>query len=135
MFVIAVVVDRDNAASDIGLAADLGIAKVAQMARLGALAEARLLGLDEIADTVMPFEIGAGAQVGKRADFAMRPDMAFLGAHAELQMTSVADLDVAKIRRALDSHAGTDLAAAQNLHVGADHRVGSDFDLLADIRR
>src|ERR1700691_935559 len=129
MLVVAVIVDGDDAASDVGLAPDRGVAKVAQMARLGALAEPRLLGLDEIADTVMAFELGASAQVGEGADFAMRPDAALLGAHANLQMASVADLDVAQIRRALDTHALAYLAAAENLHIGPDHRVAPDFDL------
>ena len=33
----------------------------------------------------------------------------------------------------IDPHAFAELAAAENLHVGADHRVASDFDLLANI--
>src|ERR1700688_3688558 len=123
MLIVAVVVDGDYAASDIGFAADNSIAEVTQMARLGALAEAGLFGLDEIADAVMALEFGAGAQVGEGADLAVRPDPAFLGAHPKLQMASVADFDVAEIGRALDSHALAHFAAAENLHVGTDHRV------------
>src|ERR1700691_2186504 len=134
MLVVAVIVDGDHAASDISLAADLGIAQVAQMARLAARSKPRLLGLDEIADAVMAFELGASAQVGEGADVAMRPDTAFLSAHSNLQMAFVADFHVAQVRRALDPHAFADLAMAENLHVGTDDRVASDFDLLPDIR-
>src|ERR1700730_11087036 len=99
MLVVAVVVDGDHAASNVGLAADHSVAQIAQVARLGAVAEPRFFGLDEIADAVMAFELGPGAQVGERADLAMRPDTALLGTHPNFQMASVADLDVSQVRR------------------------------------
>src|SRR5438128_330229 len=50
MLVIAVVVHSNDTTSDVGLAPDYRVAKIAQMARLAALADPRLLGLHEIAD-------------------------------------------------------------------------------------
>ena len=44
------------------------------MAGLGAAAEPRLFGLDEIADAVVAGEFGAGAQMGERADFGFLAD-------------------------------------------------------------
>src|SRR6266849_11178508 len=42
MLVVAIVVDRDNATSDVGLAPDHSIAEVAQIARFGAASYTRL---------------------------------------------------------------------------------------------
>src|SRR5581483_1627539 len=103
------------------------------MARFGSTAEPRLLGLDEVADTVATLELGAGAQVGEWPDLAIRPDPAFLGAHAYLDMASVADFDIAQPRGALDPYVGADTAAPENLHVGADDRVAPNLDVLPDI--
>src|ERR1700752_3214717 len=123
MFVVAVVVDRDHAAADVGLAADDGIAEIAEMARLGAVAEARLFGLDKVADAVAAIELCAGAQVGERTDLAFIANNAFFRAHAELQMAAIADHRVAQPRGALDHHALTDAAGAENLHVGPNDGI------------
>src|SRR6516162_10243481 len=47
MLVVAVVIDRDYSASDVGLFADRGITQVTEVARLGPAPDARLLSLDE----------------------------------------------------------------------------------------
>src|SRR5216683_3050186 len=107
MLVVAIVVDRDNATSDVGL--------------------------DEISDAVMTFEFSAGAQIREWPDVAFLADYAFLRAHAELQMTPVADDDIAQPRGALDCHPSADSAPPHDLHVRADHRIAPDFDLFADI--
>src|SRR5216684_4635790 len=133
MLVVAIVVDRDNAASDVGFAPDHSIAEVAQMARLGAASDTRLLGFDEIANPVMTFEFSAGAQIREWPDLAFLADYAFLRPHAELQMAPVADDDIAQPRSALDCHPRTDSAPPHDLHVRADHRIAPDFDFFADI--
>ncbi len=97
------------------------------MTRLAADAEARLLGLDEVADAIMPRQLGAGAQMRKRPDFGIGADVAFLGAHAQLQMASIADSDIREPCGALDAHAAPDFARAENLHVGTDDGVGADL--------
>ncbi len=74
VLVVAVVIHGDDAATDVGLAANDGVAEVAQMARLGAAADARLFGLDEIADAIVALEFGAVAQVGEGADFGLLAD-------------------------------------------------------------
>ena len=53
MLVVAVVIHGDNAAPDVGLTSYNRVAQVAQMTRFGAAADARLLGLDEIANTIL----------------------------------------------------------------------------------
>src|ERR1700722_15576130 len=99
------------------------------MAGLGAASEARLLGLDEVADAIVSGEFSAGAQVGERADVRVFADDAIFGAHAQLQMASRANSHVAEPRGAVDSHALAELARAENLDVGANHAIGRDFRL------
>src|SRR5260370_41316502 len=82
MLLVAIVVHRDDAASDVGIAADSHVTEIAQMARLGAASDARFLGLDEIADAVMAGEVGTGAQSCKRADFGVLAHLTSLGANA-----------------------------------------------------
>ena len=65
MLVVAVIIYGDNAAADVGLAADDGIAEGSQMARLGAVAEARFFGLDEVADAIVALKFCAFAEVAK----------------------------------------------------------------------
>ena len=103
------------------------------MAGLGAAPDPRLFGLDKVADPVLPLQFRAGAEVGERSDLAIRPDDALLGAHAELQMASIADRYVAQPRGAFDPHARADSALAEDLNVGTDHAIRPDFDLLADV--
>src|SRR5579885_937429 len=133
MLLVAVVVHCNHAASDVGVGADRGIAEVTQMARLGAAPDARLLGLDEVADAVVAGEFGAGAQVRERSDLTLFADAALLGAHAQLQMAAIADRHVAQPRGAFDHDAASDPAAAENLHVGPDHDVAAELGFFADI--
>ena len=90
------------------------------MAGLGAAADARLFGLDEVADAIVTLEIGAFAQVGEGADFGVLADDRPIRAHANLQMAPITDGDVAQPCGALDDDVGTDARVAENLHVGPD---------------
>ena len=61
IFEEAVIIAGDRARADIGAGADLGVAEIGQVVGLGALAEPRLLDLDEIAD------LGASRRSPRRA--------------------------------------------------------------------
>src|ERR1700722_15281386 len=103
------------------------------MAGLGAAAEARLFGLDEVADAIVSEQFGAGAQMSERADFRLLADDAIFGAHSQLQMASRANSHVTEPGRPVDSHALAELARAENLDVGADHAIGRDFRLFRNV--
>src|SRR5690606_41919872 len=64
----AVVVAGDGAGADVGLAADAGVAEVAQVVGLAALGHDLVLGLDEVADAHALREHGAGPQARVRTD-------------------------------------------------------------------
>src|SRR5690606_24526680 len=61
VLLLAIIVAGDGARADVGARADLGVAKIGQVAGLGARAEARVLDLDEVAD------LGALAKLRARA--------------------------------------------------------------------
>src|SRR5258708_37622369 len=103
MLLVAIVVHRDDTASDVGIGADSRVTEVAQMACLGAASDARFLGLDEIADAVMAGEFGAGAQICKGADFGVLANHTIFGANTELQMASRANRHVAEPCSAVDT--------------------------------
>src|ERR1700754_3544765 len=64
----AVVVGRDVARRDVRAVADVGVAEVGQMGHLGPDADLRVLDLDERADLRGLADVGAGTEVGERAD-------------------------------------------------------------------
>ena len=64
----AVVVAEDRAGADVGARADDAVADVGKMIGLGALAQRRILDLDEVAD------VDAGAEIGTRPQTCERPD-------------------------------------------------------------
>ncbi len=76
VLVRAVVVGGDAAGAEVDPLADLRIAEIGQVIRLGAVAEARVLDLDEVADMNVRAEIGAGAQARERADLRTAGDLA-----------------------------------------------------------
>src|SRR5260370_22889944 len=88
MLLVAIVVHRDDAASDVGIGADSHVTEIAQMARLGASSDARFLALDEIADAVMAGELAAGAQIRKGTDFRGLANHTTLAPNTELPMAS-----------------------------------------------
>src|SRR5262249_42661020 len=133
LLVVPVVVDGDNAASDVGFASDNRIAKVAEVACLGAASDARLFGLNEIADPVVSFEVGALPQIRERTNLGILADSAFLRPAPDLQMAARPYLDILEPRGAVDLHPLADPAAPENLHAGPDHDVRGDLGLLGNV--
>src|SRR5215472_6523377 len=71
MLLVAVVINRNDAAPDVGFAAHRCIAQIAQVAGLGAVTNARLFGFDKIADAVVALKLGALAQMRERSQLAV----------------------------------------------------------------
>src|SRR5437016_2867825 len=107
----AVVVAGDGARADVDGVADLGVANVREMVRLGAGAEAARLDLDEVADMDLPRQMGAGPQPRKRPDAA-----------------ALADFGVVEMREGEHLGAGADADVLQ-------HAVGPDANVVADLTR
>src|SRR5579863_3885693 len=103
------------------------------MACLGTAADARFLGLDEIADAVVAGELSPLAQIREGADLGVLAYRAIFGANANFQMASRTDGHVAEPCGAVDADAFANLAMAKNLHPGTDHAVGRDLGLLGDV--
>src|SRR5690606_15714990 len=104
----AVVVAGDGARADVGARTDLGIAQVAQVTGLGALAEHRVLQLDEVADVGLFAQHGARAQAGERTTVG-----------------ALADLRAFQVRIGLDDGAGAK-------HGILDHAVRADLHVVLD---
>ena len=127
----AVVVGEDRAGPDVGALTDLGVADVAEVGHLGALADLRVLGLHEGADLAAGPEPGAGPQVGERADDGALPDHGQLTVGARHPGPGA---DLAVLERAvgtdhgvLADHGGAEqLDAGQQRHVGLEDDVGID---------
>ena len=66
MLVVAVVVNGNNAAANIGLIANNCIAEVTQMTCLGTSSDARLFRFDEVTDAILTLQTSPCAQIGKR---------------------------------------------------------------------
>ena len=118
MLVVAVVVAGDRPGADVRLGADLRVAEIRQVVRLGARAEFRGLHLDEVADMHLLAELGAGAQPGVRPDDAVRAD------DAAFQVTERPDL-----------RTGRDLHARTEHHVGFDRHVRRELGVGAQEHR
>src|SRR5713101_5465899 len=133
MLVVTIVVHRNDTTSNVGLTANNRVAEITQMTRLAAMADPCLFRLDEIADSIMTFQVGALAQIRERPNFAFITDYAFFGTHAKLEMRPIADCHVPQPRRPLDQHARADAALAEDLHVRTNRCIAPDFDLGTDI--
>src|SRR5262249_13756936 len=115
VLLLAVVVRGDVPGPDVGAGADLGVAHIGEVRHLGALADLRVLHLDERADVRAGGEAGTGPQRHVRADGG-----------------AVADLRVAGDGLADDRilpHHGVD-----ELGVGADDRAPTDDGATAEHR-
>ena len=134
MLVVAVVVDRDHAASDVGVARRSRRRPGSSDGWPWCRAEPRLLGLDEIADTVMAFELGAGAQIGEWADFAMRSRYG-IPRRARQASDGIRRRSSTSRRYAVPSirTPSPTLLRPRICTLGPITRVAPDFDLLADI--
>ena len=133
MLVDPVVVAGDGAATDVDPAADLGITEVGEMAGLAPLADGRFLGLDEVADLVLPGQHGSRPQVSHRTDVGIGTDGRFTEHRTGLDMDPVGQ---GAIR---DDHAGIDLAfpaddrTATQMGTGMDDGVRADDHVRLDV--
>ena len=126
-----VVVRHDRAGADVGALADLGVADVAEVGHLRALADHRVLRLDEAADLALRAEVRAGAQVGEGADGRALADHGEQRVGAD-HLGAGADLGVAQGGVRADHGLGADVAGAVQLDAGADDRVLADGDIRID---
>ncbi len=114
MLVVAVVVAGDRPGADVRLGADIRVAEIRQVVRLGARAEFRCLHLDEVADMHLLAKIGAGAQPGVWPHDAVRAD------NAAFQVTERPDL-----RTGRDLYARTEYDVGFDRHVRRELGVGA----------
>jgi hypothetical protein len=111
VLVRAVVVRDDAAGAEVDAFADLRIAEVGEVIGLRAVAEARVLDLDEVADVDVRAEVGAAAHSCERADRCAGRDL-----DAERFAVDVGERE--------DRHAVADRRVA-------DHAVRADRDVVA----
>src|ERR1700751_4186074 len=134
MLVIAVVVNGNDAASNIRVVADNCIPEVTQMACLSTAPDGGLFRFDEITDAVLTLQTGPFAQIGKRSDVAIFPDKALFCANSELKVRPVADRHVTKPGGTFNQHTRADSAASHYLHIWTDGSVTTDLYFGADVR-
>ena len=127
VLVVAVVVGGDVAGGDVAVPADDGVADVAEVRHLAALADAAVLDLDEGAGLGALGEHGVGADVGERPDAAAGADDALVEVRAD-DARAVADEGVAQEAAGADLAGRADGGAAEQVRVGADERVAAHLD-------
>jgi hypothetical protein len=131
VLVAAVVVGRDRPGADVRTRPDLGVADVRQMGHLRALADGRLLDLDEAARLGAAGQPGLGAQVGVGADGAVVVDLRL--DHVGVQDADAgADAGVDHGRMGPDDRIGPNPGAPAQRGPGLDRRVGLDLDVGVD---
>ena len=108
----AVEIAGDGARADVGRLPHRRVADVGEVVHLCALADARLLDLDEVADVHIRPQRRAGPEAGVRPD-----DRAF----ADLRVLQVAE--AADVRALRDRHARADHHVRLDDHIAADPRV------------
>src|SRR6185312_6878944 len=99
----AVVVGGDRARAEVRAGADLGVADVGEVRHLRALADLRVLDLDERAGLGTLVQQRTGTQIGERAD-------ARAGTHLGAARIGVGDLDVVAERDVDQRRKRTDVA-------------------------
>src|SRR6266436_1729107 len=133
MLLEAVVVAGDGPGADVGVRADLAVAEVGEVIRLGPGTEHRLLGLDEVADVDALGESCPRAEACEWTDARIRADLGAVGDAAEEQVHALAERGVDQVGRAVEPAALADTGAATELHVRPDHGVAADGDLGAHV--
>src|SRR5207237_6159358 len=115
--------------ADVDGVADLGVANVREMVRLGAGAEAARLDLDEVADMDVLGQIGAGPQPRKRPDAAALADCGVVEVREGEHLAAGADADVSQ-------HAARpDPDVVAEAHPALEHAVDVDRDVAAALER
>ena len=131
VLVHAIVVGGDGAAADVGVVAEPGVAHIAQVRHFGAVADVRLLHLDECAGLGVLAELVARTQVGPRSDVRARPDMRFLHTGTFDYRTLVhGRVDKGGVRA--DDGVLADHRMALQEGAGQDGGVAADLDVVLD---
>ena len=123
MLVGAIIVTGDSTGADIHIVTNLGIAQVAQMARLGTFAQACFFHFDEVAD------MGAHRQLCARTKTGEWPHGAFRCQHRIFQYAIRADLAVVANYAVFQHAAGTDFHAVAQLDRTFNNYVGINRDV------
>ena len=127
MLVHAVVIAGDGAGADVGLAADFGIADIAQVVRLRTRAEMRILDLDEIAHA------RAGAELGAAAYPRERPDDAGSVGDETVDVAMGVDHGSGGKARVGNAREGADRDFIAEFDVALEDDVDVDFDIAPDM--
>jgi outer membrane protein OmpA-like peptidoglycan-associated protein len=130
-----VVVAGDRARPDVRPGPHLRVAQVGEMVGLGALAEARLLELNEIADMGVLLDDGSWAQAREGSDARPRGDAGAVDVAERGDLHPCRDHRIAYDRRAFDACAAADAHLAAELHTNAELHVGGEAHVDADIAR
>src|SRR5690606_37376658 len=132
VLVLAVVIAGDGSRPDVRVFADVRVADVAEVVRLGALLEARVLRLDEVADTHALAELRMRPEPREGAEGHAVLDPGFLHHAVGLHLHVAADDAVLDHRTESDHAPRTDAASPGDAHVRLDHHVGLDAHVLLD---
>src|SRR6185312_14993055 len=135
VLVHAVVVAGDGAGADVDLRADLRVAEIGEMHRLGTRTERGLFQLHEVADTRAVADDGAAAKMRKGTDLRVRRERRLRDDAVIVHGDAIAD------RRVDDSDAAVDLASRADRRGAFDRdtrmydRIGTDAHTRIDVRR
>src|SRR6266850_3105703 len=131
-FVEAVVVAGDRARADVCFRADLRIAEIREVHRLGALADGALLQLDEIADARIRFQMIVRAKAREGADDHAVVEAALRHYTMRLDSYVVAQSRVGEHASRSNGAAHANFRFAEQLHARFDDRVFTRDDLRID---
>src|SRR6267378_350690 len=134
-FVEAVVVAGNRASADVCFRADLRIAKVGEVHRLGAFADSALLQLDEISDARIRFQVIVRAKTREGADDDAVVEAALRHDAMRLAGYVVAQSRVGENASRSNGTAHANFRFAEQLHAGFDDRVFTRDDLRIDYHR
>ena len=131
VLVDAVVVGGDRAGADVHLAAQIGIAQIAQVVGFHAALQPAVLHLHEVADPAVGPQLGAVAQLGEWPHAAAlgHPGAADHRVHHLHALRQAAVLDQAARP---DPAAGADRGAAAEMALGFHHHIAAEAGVIAE---
>ena len=133
MLVHAVIVGGDGAAADVGVLAQVGVADIAQVRHLRAVADVRLLYFHERAGLASLAELVARTQIRPRADVGRAADVRLLHAGAfHMRFGVDGGADQRGVRADFGGFADHRMALEEA--AGQDHRVACDLHVVLDPR-
>src|SRR5437879_1907051 len=134
-FVEAVVVAGNRAGADVCFLADLRIAEIGEVHRLGAFADSALLQFDEISDARIRFQVIVRAKAREGTDDDAVIETALRHNAMRLDGHVVAKNRIGENASRSNGAARTDLRFAEQLHAGLDNRVFTRDDIRIDHHR